>query len=750
MKKSLRVLATLSILASSILFAQPASAIGILYSTETGSGDVACSTSGWITIENNAVVPGANNCQGTVVIPIGVTRIGQRAFQENPASEVIIPLTVTSIDFYAFAYSRINSIVIPNSVTSIGNNVFERADNLTFAMISGSVTDMGRELFKGDDSLTNVIFGNGITTIPAGTFHTARYLTSVTIPSTVTHIGDNAFWNTYSLSSITIPNGVTHIGGNAFAQAYGGGLTSVTIPDSVIDIGVNAFGGADRLTTVTLGTGLTAIRAATFQYTRTLASITIPNSVQWIGGGAFEATPSSLTYRYCGDALTPQALANVLGDRTNTCAPSTASITTGEVADSKVATFTSGIRVAEIPVSRTLPAIKLEFAVSGGVVPPSVRVRPTTNPAPLSATPFMTTGSPRIVEIEVPAGHDGSNVKICLDGASTDNLYHYTGVLWEELPSRTYENNQVCGITNSFSPFVAAPVNPVTAPGAPTIGTATATGTTTATISFSAPASDGGSTITKYTATSNPGAITAEISQAGSGTISVTGLSAATSYTFTVTATNSAGTSVASTASNSVTTFATGIAPLFLSASSYDGRFTVQIKDYDEAFTYTVTASEGTVSVNATGLITVNGLRPDQSVTVNVTTTRAGFASGTGSITGRSQVAPMLPGTRPTLTITDTLITCTIGSYSATPSSSAFSLLVDGKHVSTIFSAVGESLPDWIIPWATSSSITRTASLTSATWAMSDSYQDKSITCTTLAYSKHAIGLTSSQKAMIK
>jgi hypothetical protein len=176
----------------------------------------------------------------------------------------------------------------------------------------------------------------------------------------------------------------------------------------------------------------------------------------------------------------------------------------------------------------------------------------------------------------------------------------------------------------------------------------------------------------------------------------------------------------------------------------------VQIKDYDEAFTYTVTASEGTVSVNATGLITVNGLRPDQSVTVNVTTTRAGFASGTGSIIGRSQVAPMLPGTRPTLTITDTLITCTIGSYSATPTSSAFSLLVDGKHVSTIFSAVGEYLPDWIIPWATSSSITRTASLTSATWAMSDSYQDKSITCTTLAYSKHAIGLTSSQKAMIK
>jgi hypothetical protein len=105
----------------------------------------------------------------------------------------------------------------------------------------------------------------------------------------------------------------------------------------------------------------------------------------------------------------------------------------------------------------------------------------------------------------------------------------------------------------------------------------------------------------------------------------------------------------------------------------------------------------------------------------------------------------MLPGTKPVVTITDTTITCTIGSYSATPTSSAFSLFVDGKHVSTIFSAVGEFLPDWIIPWATTSTITRTATLTSATWSMNEAYKGKEITCATLAYSKNAIGFTASQ-----
>lgn len=91
-------------------------------------------------------------------------------------------------------------------------------------------------------------------------------------------------------------------------------------------------------------------------------------------------------------------------------------------------------------------------------------------------------------------------------------------------------------------------------PDAPTIGTATATGTTTATVAYTAPAFNGGSPITSYTATSSPGGITGTISQAGSGTITVSGLSSGTNYTFTVTATNAFGTSASSSASNSIIT----------------------------------------------------------------------------------------------------------------------------------------------------------------------------------------------------
>ncbi len=88
-------------------------------------------------------------------------------------------------------------------------------------------------------------------------------------------------------------------------------------------------------------------------------------------------------------------------------------------------------------------------------------------------------------------------------------------------------------------------------PGAPTIGTATATGATSASVAFTAPGFAGiPATITSYTVTSSPGNITAT---GTSSPIAITGLTEGTPYTFTVTATNASGTGTASAASNSVT-----------------------------------------------------------------------------------------------------------------------------------------------------------------------------------------------------
>jgi uncharacterized delta-60 repeat protein len=93
-----------------------------------------------------------------------------------------------------------------------------------------------------------------------------------------------------------------------------------------------------------------------------------------------------------------------------------------------------------------------------------------------------------------------------------------------------------------------------TAPGAPTIGAATTLSPTSVSITYTAPTSNGGATIETYTATSSPGSITGRVFQSGSGSITITGLTPSTAYTFRVTASNSAGTSSASGATASITT----------------------------------------------------------------------------------------------------------------------------------------------------------------------------------------------------
>ena len=185
-------------------------------------------------------------------------------------------------------------------------------------------------------------------------------------------------------------------------------------------------------------------------------------------------------------------------------------------------------------------------------------------------------------------------------------------------------------------------VTPSTVPGAPTAVTATR-GDKTAVVSWTAPASTGGSALTGYTITSNPGAVTKTVA----GTLTtgtVTGLTNGTTYTFTVVATNVAGNGPASSASNDVTPAAVPGAPSAVTAVKGDASATVSwtapASTGGSPLTgYTVTTSPGgqttTVAPDRTST-TVPALANGTAYTFSVVATNAvgsSPAAKSGSVT---------------------------------------------------------------------------------------------------------------------
>ena len=170
-------------------------------------------------------------------------------------------------------------------------------------------------------------------------------------------------------------------------------------------------------------------------------------------------------------------------------------------------------------------------------------------------------------------------------------------------------------VTNFGSGTVSVISTAATAPGSPTIGAATG-GNASATVTWRAPSSDGGSAITGYVVTPYIGS-TAQASQTFTSTALsevVTGLTNGTAYTFTVAAINSVGTGSASAASNQVTpeppappmvalTQGAPTSATVADEAGFSGQLTVTNASGVVGFTETSSADFTDVVVNSSGAI---------------------------------------------------------------------------------------------------------------------------------------------------
>ncbi|MCR5250208.1 MAG: leucine-rich repeat protein [Lachnospiraceae bacterium] len=252
------------------------------------------------------------SCLKSVVIPEGVTDVGEFTFKNCSLEHVVLPkswkgniyerfggfsklLTAgpigggydiefgwdENIPAYAFnRCSRLKNVTIPEGVTSIGNSAFNGCSSLVTVTIPEGVTSIGESAFSGCSSLGTVTIPEGVTSIGGSAFSGCSSLATVTIPEGVTSIGDSTFSGCSSLVIVAIPKGVTSIGGFSFYRCSS--LESVTIPEGVTSIGRAAFSGCSSLVTVTIPERVTSIGSEAFYNCSSLELVVLPNSWQEI------------------------------------------------------------------------------------------------------------------------------------------------------------------------------------------------------------------------------------------------------------------------------------------------------------------------------------------------------------------------------------------------------------------------------------------------------------------------------------
>jgi len=472
-----------------------------------------------------------------------------------------------------------------------------------------------------------------------------------------------------SVTPATLPGAPTILSvfaGNAQATVTwstpsdgGSPITGYTVFSNPPAPPVNTPGNSNTVAVPSLTNGT----AYTFTVTATNAEGTgpasPPSAPPVTPGASVPAAPTGVT----------AALGPGLSQVTVTFAPpgSGGSPITGYTATSSPGGLTSTGGGSPLIVSGLAPGTAYTFTVTatniigtgpaGGPSAPPVTIPPILPGAPTGVSAFPG-NTEAIVTFNAPASNGGSAI---IDYTATSSPGNITKTGSSPLTVTGLANGTTYTFTvtarNSVGTGPAsAPSNAVTpagtVPGKPT-GVSAVRGNAQATVSFTAPASDGGSAIIDYTVTSSGG----QVKTGGGSPLTVTGLTNGTAYTFTVKARNALGTGLESDPSNSVTPATVPDAPVGVSAVAGAGAgeaivsFSAPASDGGSAITRydaTCTSSDGGVTgtaQRAASPITVPGLTTGKTYTCTVTATNA---VGTGAASAPSaSVTPTLPGPRP-------------------------------------------------------------------------------------------------------
>ncbi|MBQ8538897.1 MAG: leucine-rich repeat protein [Ruminococcus sp.] len=211
----------------------------------------------------------------SISIPNTVEYIGVDAFFGCPNLESVnIPASVTYIDSYTFAEcSKLKSIVVDEN-----NPVYDSRENCNAIIETATNT-----LIKGCD---NTVVPQSVCAIGDKAFYYCENLSCVHLSENVKSIGDMAFYSCKNLSDVEIKADSVNIGMIAFGDTPF--YDNLPMGENYIN---NTFllykGDMPKNCEYTLKEGVKSIAPSAFKYQTNLVSVTLPQSLEYIGASAF-------------------------------------------------------------------------------------------------------------------------------------------------------------------------------------------------------------------------------------------------------------------------------------------------------------------------------------------------------------------------------------------------------------------------------------------------------------------------------
>ena len=220
------------------------------------------------------------NCVTSTEFNLGqsLETIGEYAFGNcDSMASITIPDSCTSIDSYAFRYCDIlESVTLGNSLSYIGGGVFLGTKLLEDAEESLIIGNW--YILLKDNTVTKATIPAGIRGVANGAFAKCKELLEVNLPD-VKYICDNAFYGCSKLQMAIFGNELVSIGSYAFRSCSE--LTRITLGNSLVTIGDYAFSQCKKLLdkNIALPESLRSIGAGAFNG----AGATPKNGVLYIG-----------------------------------------------------------------------------------------------------------------------------------------------------------------------------------------------------------------------------------------------------------------------------------------------------------------------------------------------------------------------------------------------------------------------------------------------------------------------------------